>query len=108
MEMLRYQALAQVTANITDGPKDKILNGCMGMCGEAGECIDALKKHMFQGHELDIEHLIEECGDCLWYIAELATGLGVGLDVVAERNIEKLRKRYPDGFDAEHSIHRTI
>ena len=108
MDMLRYQALAQVTANVTAGKTEKILNGCMGLCGEAGECIDALKKHLFQGHGLDVDHMIEECGDCWWYVAELATALGVGLDVVAERNIEKLRKRYPNGFDAEHSVHRTI
>ena len=95
MNMNEYQVLAQVTAAITDTTADKLLNGCMGLNGEAGECIDLLKKHLFQGHELDREKLIEELGDVLWYCAELAAGLDVGLAEVARRNIEKLRRRYP-------------
>lgn len=102
-----YQNLAQRTANETSDV-EKIMNGCFGLAGESGECCDIAKKFMFQGHKLDEEHLIEELGDVLWYCAELATGLGVGLDAVAERNIEKLKKRYPNGFEAERSINRDI
>ena len=103
MRMNEYQTLAQRTCNITNTVGDKIENGCMGLCGEAGECIDLMKKARFQGHELDREKMIEELGDVLWYCAELACGLGVTLEEVAERNITKLRRRYPDGFDAERS-----
>jgi NTP pyrophosphatase (non-canonical NTP hydrolase) len=78
----------------------------MGLNGEAGECIDLLKKHLFQGHKLDKDKLTEELGDVLWYCAELACGLSVTLEEVAQRNIEKLKKRYPEGFDAERSINR--
>ena len=107
MNLNEYQALAQRTADITgDDLQKKLLNGCMGMCGEAGECIDALKKHMMQGHELDREKMIKEIGDVLWYVAEAASALGVTLDEVAERNIAKLKARYPDGFSSEKSIHR--
>lgn len=106
MDMNEYQVLAQVTAAITDTTADKLLNGCMGLNGEAGECIDLLKKHLFQGHELDREKLIEELGDVLWYCAELAAGLDVGLAEVARRNIEKLRRRYPEGFSMERSVNR--
>ena len=106
MTLNEYQNLAQRTAQITKTGKDKIINGCMGLNGEAGECIDILKKHMFQGHDLDALKLIDECSDVLWYVAELATGLGVSLDTVARHNIEKLRKRYPEGFDPDRSIHR--
>lgn len=106
MDMNEYQVLAQRTCNITDTVGDKIENGCMGLNGEAGECIDLLKKARFQGHELDREKLIEELGDVLWYCAELAAGLGVGLEEVAQRNVDKLRRRYPDGFDPERSVHR--
>ena len=67
MKMNDYQTLAQRTCNITDTVKDKIENGCMGLNGEAGECIDLLKKAKFQGHELDKDHMIEELGDVLWY-----------------------------------------
>lgn len=98
-----YQANAQRTS---PAGHDRILNGVMGLNGEAGECIDIVKKCWFQGHEFDREKLIYELGDVLWYIAETATGLGVGMDEIAERNIAKLRARYPDGFDSERSIHR--
>ena len=64
------------------------------------------KKYLYQGHEFDREHMAEELGDVCWYVAELATGLGATLEEVMAQNIEKLRKRYPDGFDAERSVHR--
>ena len=49
---------------------------------------------------------MEELGDLLWFAAELADVLGVSLETVAGLNIDKLRRRYPEGFDAEHSLHR--
>ena len=98
-----YQASAQRTS---PAGHDRVLNGVMGLNGEAGECIDIMKKAMFQGHELDSEKLIYELGDVLWYVAEAATGLGISMDEIAARNIAKLRARYPDGFDAERSINR--
>lgn len=85
---------------------DKTRNGCYGMCGEAGECIDILKKHEFQGHPLDGNKLMDELGDVLWYVAQTASGLRVSLEDVAQHNIDKLRKRYPEGFDSEKSINR--
>jgi len=187
MRIDEYQKLAMRTS--ADG-HDRILNGCMGLIGEAGEVVDAVKKWKFQsGDHADLpkDKLIDECGDVLWYCAELATGLAddmnglyetlydnfynhihvlstllpieksasflaavavrpflkmydaaenipfeykaaqakselvgimcfVGeilerhcdsnLAECMERNIEKLRKRYPDGFDPERSIHR--
>lgn len=106
MTFNEYQMLAQRTANPALTGFEKIVNGCMGLNGEAGECIDLLKKHMFQGHTLDVEKLIDELSDVIWYAAETATGIGVTLDSIARRNIEKLRKRYPDGFSAERSINR--
>lgn len=83
-----------------------LLNGVMGLNGEAGECIDIVKKYMFQGHELDKEHIAKELSDCLWYIAVAAEGIGYKLDDIAEMNVEKLRKRYPDGFSTERSVNR--
>ena len=83
-----------------------LINGVMGLCGEAGEAIDIVKKHLAQGHALDRDGLIKELGDVAWYLAETATALGVGLDEVLERNIEKLKNRYPEGFSAEKSQHR--
>ena len=105
MDMNKYQCLAQRTAN-TCTASSKIENGILGLCGETGEIADICKKYLYQGHELDKEHMIEELGDVLWYCAELAAGLGVGLAEVAEKNVEKLRRRYPNGFDAERSVNR--
>lgn len=109
MTLNEYQTEAMRTASgiaIADN-ENLILNGAMGLNGEAGEVIDMLKKYMFQGHNLDIEHIAKELGDCLWYIAVCAKGAGYTLDEIAEMNKAKLRKRYPDGFEADKSLHRA-
>ena len=85
----------------------RIENGLMGLCGEAGEAIDILKKFLFQGHSLDKEHLAKELGDVAWYLAVSADALGYGLEDIFQMNIDKLRSRYPDGFDADKSINRA-
>ncbi len=105
MRMNEYQLLAQRTAN-TKTRSGKIENGILGLCGETGECADLWKKYLHQGHELDKDKLVEELGDVLWYCAELASGLGMSLEDVAQINVEKLKKRYPAGFSAERSINR--
>ncbi len=104
MTLNEYQALAQRTSHGHGG--GKVENGVLGLCGESGECADIWKKYMHQGHEFDRAHMMEELGDVLWYVAELASGLGVTLEDVAQHNIDKLRKRYPDGFDPERSRNR--
>lgn len=86
--------------------EDCLLNAALGLCGESGEVADLIKKYRFQGHELDTAKLIKELGDVQWYIALAASALGVSLSEIMMRNIEKLRKRYPNGFDPERSIHR--
>lgn len=106
MNMTDYQRLAQRTAATVE-QMDKVRNGCMGLAGEAGECIDILKKHDFQGHALNVDKLAEELGDVLWYCAELAAGLGISLEKIAWKNVEKLRRRFPDGFSTDRSINRT-
>ena len=181
MNIKEYQALAQRTS--TDD-HDKLLNGCLGLMGEAGEVVDVIKKWMFQSGDnapLPREKLIDELGDVTWYCGEVCAGLessvsfiysteygnigsrhtidglaallaaqaakpwhaiygeplspcGVerrreialdhvreilslvdqmsrrlcsSLDEVMEKNIEKLRRRYPDGFDPKKSLHRA-
>lgn len=75
----------------------------MGLCGESGEAIDLVKKHLFQGHGLDRDALKKELGDIAWYLAEAATAPDMPLDEVLQANLDKLKKRYPAGFDAGHS-----
>lgn len=105
MNFNEYQKLAQRTSN-TKSQMDKIMNGVLGLNGESGEVIDVIKKYMFQGHGLDTDKIIDELGDVLWYIAELAEGIGMNLSEIAEYNIVKLRKRYPEGFEADKSMNR--
>jgi len=106
MEINEYQRLAMMTLNPGLSRKDVLINSVMGLCGESGEAIDIVKKWFAHGHELDKEHLVKELGDIAWYLAEAATALEVPLDAVFQANIEKLRKRYPDGFDTNRSITR--
>ena len=106
MTINEYQKLAMTTLNPELSPKDVLINGVMGLCGESGEAIDIVKKWLAQGHELDREKLAKELGDICWYLAETATALGLSLEDIMAANIEKLKKRYPDGFAAERSIHR--
>ena len=77
------------------------------MNGEAGECSDIMKKHLFQGHALDKEHLLKECGDVAWYLAITAYALGRTLDDVFAMNVKKLQERYPEGFDEYRSRNRS-
>jgi NTP pyrophosphatase (non-canonical NTP hydrolase) len=106
MTINEYQSLAMTTLNRELDKKDVLINGVMGLCGESGEVIDIVKKHLAHGHELDREHILEELGDVAWYLAEVAYALDARLDDVLTANIEKLRKRYPEGFDRERSIKR--
>ena len=100
-----YQKLCMRTANFMDSSK-LIANGAMGLCGESGEVIDLIKKWAFQGHSLHRQDIEEELGDVLWYAAILCEGIGTNMEEVMHKNIEKLKKRYPNGFDAERSVNR--
>lgn len=101
-----YQSLAMRTSNKSLSPEQHLINGALGLSGEAGEVSDLVKKIFMQGHPLDREHIAKECSDVLWYVAETATAIGYDLDNIMQMNIDKLRARYPDGFDAERSMHR--
>ena len=103
MTINEYQTLAMRTLNPELSKKDVLINGVMGLCGEAGEAIDLMKKHLYQGHELDRQKLVKELGDVAWYLAEAATGLGMPLSEIMQGNLDKLHRRYPQGFDTQRS-----
>ena len=107
MKINEYQKLAMTTLNPELDKIDVLINSVMGLCGESGEAIDIVKKHLHQGHVLDKEHLAKELGDIAWYLAEAATALDLELEDILRANIEKLKKRYPEGFDTEKSQKRT-
>ncbi len=83
-----------------------LVNGVIGLCGESGEVVDLVKKQLFHGHSLDINEIKEELGDLMWYVAMCCHALNISLDDVMQGNIEKLKKRYPDGFSEQASINR--
>lgn len=90
------------TAISNDGKKlARILHASLGLQDESGEIAKAVKSHLFYGTPLDRVNLVEEAGDALWYIALLCDSLGVSLSFVMERNIRKLKKRFPEKFTAE-------
>ena len=85
---------------------DMLVNGVMGLAGEAGECLDLVKKYLYQGHQLDKEHLAKELGDVAWYLVTTAHSIGYDLETILQMNVDKLRKRYPTGFDSVRSEYR--
>ena len=106
MNVNEYQRLAMTTLNKDLNKKDVLINAVMGLCGESGEAIDIVKKHLHQGHELNKDKLIKELGDIAWYLAEAAYALDVDLSDVLEGNINKLKARYPEGFSVDKSVNR--
>lgn len=105
MNINEYQELAMRTAG-TENNASLMLNGVLGLCGETGEVSDLVKKHLFQGHILDIKELAEELGDVCWYLAIACTSIDMDLETVMQMNIDKLKKRYPSGFNVNNSVNR--
>jgi len=95
----------QVEALRTAAPSPDFILG-LGIAGEAGEVADQMKKELGHGHDRDRAKMAKELGDVLWYTAVLADRYGFSLSDVATMNINKLKSRYPDGFDSERSINR--
>lgn len=105
MGLNEYQDLASRTMNLEWTMYETELHALHGISSEVGE-IHGLYQKVFQGHKMDKNHLLSEIGDAMWFIAELCTANGFTLEEVAQHNIDKLKARYPEGFDAEKSLHR--
>lgn len=101
-----YQKEALRTAPTGIGKVNLLINGVMGLAGESGEAVDLVKKFYFHAHVLDKAHLAKELGDVAWYLAVTAHAIGYDLETILQMNVDKLRKRYPDGFDPDRSQHR--
>ena len=91
----------------------RLLHGALGLCTEAGEFQDMLKKHLFYGKKLDLVNLMEEISDSCWYIGliidELTRLKAVkSFDEVLSLNIEKLANRYPEKFKEFDALNRNL
>ena len=100
-----YQQLASRTINQALTTYGKRQHALFGMAAEVGELLGLYQKS-YQGHELIEEHEQKEVSDILWFIAEYCTVQGWEFDDIMQMNIDKLKARFPDGFDPEKSLHR--
>lgn len=105
MQVGTYQELAERTINKNLTKDEQINHALFGMSGEVGEILSIYQKQ-YQGHEIDEEELKKEVGDLIWFVAEYCTVMGWEMDEVLYKNINKLKRRYPDGFEAERSVNR--
>lgn len=105
MNMNDYQREVLRTAG-DPTPDGWLFEKLLGLSEECGETLGLIKKAEYHGRELDRDALRKELGDVLWYVAAIAHWYGFGLGDVAAANVEKLRRRYPDGFSVERSVNR--
>ena len=102
-----YQRLAERTIDKKLLPKEIEYHALHGIVGEVGE-LHSIYQKRYQGHlPTDWNHVQLELGDLLWFIAEYCTVMGWNLEDIMQMNIDKLKARYPEGFDVEHSLYRA-
>jgi len=106
MTIREYQEAVKRTCATTE-PAETMKLALIGLQDEPGEVAGPIKKHLWHQHELDVEHVQDEIGDILWYLATLSNALDITLEDAVEGNVKKLLKRYPDGFSSERSINRA-
>lgn len=107
MKLNEYQELSKRTLP-QDSTKESLANYGLGLSGESGEVVDHIKKYVFHGHNLNVKEIENELGDVMHYIAGLATLCGLSLENIAVKNVNKLKKRYPNGFSEEDSRNREV
>ena len=106
MDTKEYQAFAHVGILPASKGKNLLVGFALGLAGESGEVCDAIKKREYHGRQVTDEHLIEELGDVMWYVANLCTVLNVSLDVVLEQNVDKLKHRYPEMYGGTKDVEK--
>ena len=106
MDANEYQRLAARTMNQNLASVQQEHHALHGMVGEVGE-LHSLYQKIYQGHPFDVEHAKKELGDLCWFVAEYCTAMGWSLSDIMQMNIDKLKARFPEGFDEERSLHRA-
>ena len=107
MDFAEYQEAATRTKRSYKNKNFGLAVYSMGLAGEAGETVDYLKKVVGHDHDIEMSVVEKELGDVLWYVAALCDELGLDMSNVAQRNVDKLKKRYPEGFSADASRNRA-
>lgn len=102
-----YQELAARTINKKLNTGQQALHALFGMASEVGE-LHGIHQKYYQGHTLNREHMKKELGDIMWMVAEYCTSQGWKLEEIMLLNIEKLKARYPEGFEVEKSLLRKV
>lgn len=112
MEYKDYQEQSQRTFAYRNEPLSQnqtdLLHCAIGLSTESGELLDAFKKHIYYGKQLDAVNVGEEIADCMWYISNLCRLMDIDMEKILENNIDKLRVRYPEKFTNEHAINRNL
>ena len=106
IDLNQYQELANRSAGAGGEGQQRLIVSALGLAGEAGEFANLVKKMTAHGHPFDADALMDELGDVLWYLAEAATAAGLELNEIGWQNVQKLIKRYPEGFNEEDSLNR--
>ena len=112
MDNNQYLELSDRTCKHINGPETitperyDLLHAILGIAGESGEIVDAVKKHVIYNKPLDIANMREEIGDIMWYIALACRTLDFDLGEILEENIAKLQKRYPDKYSDVYAVAR--
>lgn len=102
MNFNEYQKLARESARLDQDDVTRLTHWVLGLAGETGEVVEPIKKLIFYGTPIGRTQMVEELGDVLWYLTNIASEYGLYLDEIAEYNIQKLKKRYPEGFKEDH------
>ena len=107
LDLLKFCKKNNIASALQDYDLGGIFNACLGLSGEVGEFNDMIKKWIFHDKQLDIDHAKKAAGDICWYLAMLCESFGWNLDEIMQMNVDKLKARYPEGFDIERANHRA-
>jgi len=99
---------ALAATRLTDISTIRLLHVAMGLCTEAGEFVDMLKRHIFYGKPIDATNAIEELGDTSWYMRIGCAELEIAFADMLQRNVHKLKARYPDKFTEHRAMVRDL
>lgn len=109
MDFSDYQRKALRTSPKNSNQDYHLVHAGMGLCTEAGEYMDVLKKHVYYDKPFNSVELAEELGDILWYVAIAADALGISMEEIADKNIRKLQARYKgEGFSRDEALQRDL